>query len=112
MPEIETDDTIAALSTPAGEGGLAVIRLSGRLALPIARSSFQSSKNENLEKEPSHTIHYGHFVDHEGRMVDEGGAPDRETRGNDREGDLLPVIRRCVDGWWFHCLHRQPGNLR
>ena len=35
------DDTIAAIATPLGEGGLAVVRLSGPRALPIADASFR-----------------------------------------------------------------------
>jgi tRNA modification GTPase len=35
------EDTIAAIATPLGEGGLAVVRLSGAGALAIADASFQ-----------------------------------------------------------------------
>ncbi|MDR0299807.1 MAG: tRNA uridine-5-carboxymethylaminomethyl(34) synthesis GTPase MnmE [Streptococcaceae bacterium] len=53
-------DTIAAISTPLGEGAISIVRLSGTKALTIANQVF---KGKNLEKVPSHTIHYGHIVD-------------------------------------------------
>jgi tRNA modification GTPase len=58
------DDTIAAIATPLGEGGLAVIRLSGPQALGIADRCFVpagrgSSKPSSA---PTHTIHYGRIV--------------------------------------------------
>ncbi|MDF7639922.1 tRNA uridine-5-carboxymethylaminomethyl(34) synthesis GTPase MnmE [Lactobacillus sp. ESL0791] len=55
-------DTIAAISTPIGEGGISIVRLSGEEAVKIANRLF---KGPNLEKVPSHTIHYGHIVDPE-----------------------------------------------
>jgi tRNA modification GTPase len=66
------EDTIAAIATPLGEGGLAVIRLSGRDALAVADRCFvpagRSSATPSVA--PSHTIHYGHIVC-DGRVVDE-----------------------------------------
>lgn len=66
------DDTIAAISTPLGEGGLAVIRLSGPQALTIADSSFAPAGKSSLKPSvaPTHTIHYGHIERH-GQVVDE-----------------------------------------
>jgi tRNA modification GTPase len=66
------DDTIAAIATPLGEGGLAVIRLSGAHALdivdkcfhPIGKSSTRAAKAE------SHTIQYGRIT-RDGQTVDE-----------------------------------------
>ena len=56
-------DTIAAISTPMGEGAIAIVRLSGSEALNIATSIFRAPSNEPLNEQPSHTIHYGHLVD-------------------------------------------------
>jgi tRNA modification GTPase len=66
------DDTIAAIATPLGEGGLAVIRLSGRDALGIADQSFQPIGKTSLKPStaPTHTIHYGKIV-RRGETVDE-----------------------------------------
>jgi tRNA modification GTPase len=66
------DDTIAAIATPLGEGGLAVIRISGPRALPVADSCFRPLGQKSLKPSdaPTHTIHYGRLL-HEGRPVDE-----------------------------------------
>ncbi len=58
------DDTIAAIATPLGEGGLAVIRVSGAKAFEMADRCFRSSSGkENLPSEAkSHTLHHGHIV--------------------------------------------------
>jgi len=54
-------DTIAAISTPLGEGGIAVIRISGDEAVRHADRVFVSK--QSLEHVPSHTVHYGHIKD-------------------------------------------------
>jgi tRNA modification GTPase len=66
------DDTIAAIATPLGEGGLAVIRISGASALAVAERAFVPvGKNSRKPTEAaSHTIHYGR-VERQGRPVDE-----------------------------------------
>ncbi|MGX5376987.1 tRNA uridine-5-carboxymethylaminomethyl(34) synthesis GTPase MnmE [Ligilactobacillus sp. LYQ135] len=62
-------DTIAAISTPAGEGAISIVRLSGDDALPIVMKLF---KGKNLNKVPTHTINYGHIIDPKTKqMVDE-----------------------------------------
>ena len=71
MPKINLDDIIAALSTPPGEGGMAVIRLSGKEAVSLCENFFKSSSNEKLSKALTHTIHHGRFVDEKGVMIDE-----------------------------------------
>lgn len=53
-------DTIAAISTPLGEGAIGIVRLSGSEALTIANRIF---KGKNLDEVASHTIHYGHILD-------------------------------------------------
>ena len=60
-------DTIAAISTPLGEGAIAIVRLSGTDALKIAQSVY---KGKNLTQVASHTINYGHIFE-EKRLVDE-----------------------------------------
>ncbi|UPM54366.1 tRNA uridine-5-carboxymethylaminomethyl(34) synthesis GTPase MnmE [Gottfriedia acidiceleris] len=53
-------DTITAISTPKGEGAIAIVRLSGDEAVQIANKIF---KEKDLNIVDSHTIHYGHLVD-------------------------------------------------
>jgi len=52
-------DTIVALSTPPGIGGLAVIRLSGDGAFDIAGKLFHG---KNLSQQISHTVHFGKLI--------------------------------------------------
>lgn len=53
------EDTIAAISTPIGEGGLGIVRISGPRAFSVANKIF-SSKVSRL---PSHTVHHGYIID-------------------------------------------------
>jgi len=66
------DDTIAAIATPLGEGGLAVIRLSGARALAVADRSFVpiGKSSLKLSAAPTHTIHYGR-IERQGKIIDE-----------------------------------------
>jgi len=66
------DDTIAAIATPVGEGGLAVIRLSGPKSLEIADQCFvpQGKSSAKASAAASHTIQFGHIV-RDGRQIDE-----------------------------------------
>ena len=65
-------DTIAAISTPMGEGAIAIVRLSGDQAIEIADRIFHSPSEKKLSTQPSHTIHYGHLKEVEtGEVVEE-----------------------------------------
>ena len=63
--------TIAAISTPYGTGGISIIRISGSRALEIADKVFKASSKKKLAHVPSHTIHHGHIVSAEGKVLDE-----------------------------------------
>ncbi|MDE0044183.1 MAG: tRNA uridine-5-carboxymethylaminomethyl(34) synthesis GTPase MnmE, partial [Candidatus Poribacteria bacterium] len=65
-------DTIAAIATPHGEGGIGIVRVSGSLAISIACKIFKSPQHASLVDFPSHTLNYGHIVDPiKGNVVDE-----------------------------------------
>lgn len=68
---MNTEDTIAAVSTPPGVGGIAVIRISGATAVTIADKLFQSSRGRSLVNAETHTIHHGYIVDGNGKVIDE-----------------------------------------
>ncbi|MBP1994601.1 tRNA uridine-5-carboxymethylaminomethyl(34) synthesis GTPase MnmE [Paenibacillus eucommiae] len=53
-------DTIAAISTPLGEGGISVIRVSGGEAVPLVERVFQSKVK--LSEAATHTVHYGNII--------------------------------------------------
>ncbi|MDO8747174.1 MAG: tRNA uridine-5-carboxymethylaminomethyl(34) synthesis GTPase MnmE, partial [Thermodesulfovibrionales bacterium] len=66
------DDTIAAISTPPGEGGIGIVRLTGKDAIKIADRLFHSSKGKTLFDSPSHRIIHGFIKDSsKGETVDE-----------------------------------------
>lgn len=56
-------DTIAAISTPMGEGAIAIVRLSGSEAISIADQIFRSPGAKALSNQLTHTIHYGHLIE-------------------------------------------------
>ena len=62
-------DTICAVSTPHGMGGIAVIRVSGREAVALCSELF-NPKGAPLSERASHTLAYGSIVD-DGRVIDE-----------------------------------------
>lgn len=62
-------DTIAAISTPPGEGAISIVRLSGETAVQTANKLF---KGKDLTKVATNTINYGHIIDPDsGEVVDE-----------------------------------------
>ena len=85
MPEVRLEDTIAAISTPPGEGGIGIIRLSGPKAIEIAENIFRKTLvgappcgcpegrhgGLPLQLQKSHTVHHGHIVDQEENVIDE-----------------------------------------
>ncbi|MGB2993854.1 MAG: tRNA uridine-5-carboxymethylaminomethyl(34) synthesis GTPase MnmE, partial [Paenisporosarcina sp.] len=65
-------DTIAAISTPMGEGAIAIVRLSGSDAISIADQIFRSPGAKALSTQLTHTIHYGHLIEpNTGDVVEE-----------------------------------------
>ncbi len=62
-------DTIAAISTPAGEGAIALVRISGVNAIEVAEKIFRGK--ENPSRFGSHVQHFGEIVDGEGRLTDQ-----------------------------------------
>lgn len=63
----KSKDTIAALATPAGIGGISVIRISGDLAFPLVETVFEGSTA--IQDALSHTIHYGKIIDPDSTSV-------------------------------------------
>lgn len=64
-------DTIAAISTPPGEGAIGIVRLSGDQATQIADTLYRSG-TKKLAEVPTHTINYGHLYDpRTGDMIEE-----------------------------------------
>ena len=62
-----TEDTIAAIATAPGSGGVAIIRLSGECSVAVADNFFSG----NVKGYSSHTVHYGRVLDYEGHFIDD-----------------------------------------
>jgi tRNA modification GTPase len=96
------EDTISAVATAVGEGGIGIIRLSGRNAISIAVKLFRSKNGKAIESIESHKAVYGHVIDPgEQRIIDEA---------------LLLIMRAphsytCEDVVEIHC-HGGPVPLR
>jgi tRNA modification GTPase len=60
-------DTIAAIATPPGEGGIAVIRISGNDTISVAEKIFSGP----IRTYKTHTAHFGKVIDSHGHVVDE-----------------------------------------
>lgn len=69
-----TGSTITAISTPSGEGGIAVIRISGKDAITIADRIFICISEKKLCEAKGYTAHYGKVVSSSGEDIDEGVA--------------------------------------
>lgn len=63
-------DTIAAISTPRGEGGIGIVRISGSGAIQILEKIFKPKSNKNVKELKSFTINYGHIYNNN-ELVDE-----------------------------------------
>lgn len=56
------EDTIAAIATPSGYGGVSIIRISGSEAFDVTDKIFKM-KNKNIHDVNKNTINYGHIID-------------------------------------------------
>ena len=64
------DDTIAAIATAPGEGGIGIIRISGSKALPVAKEIFESVSGKQITDYNTRTLIYGHILDGD-KKIDE-----------------------------------------
>jgi len=96
-------DTICGVSTPPGEGGIGIIRMSGGQAIEIASKVFKASSGKELKDLPSHALLYGRVFDPgTGDVIDEAlvsvmRAPASYTREDIVEinchGGMMPLWR-------------------
>lgn len=67
-----TSNTICAISTPPGSGGIAVIRVSGEDALSISDKIFKfKNSEERLADKAGYTVHFGNIMDKKKQIIDE-----------------------------------------
>ena len=65
------EETIAAISTPPGMGGIAIIRISGEKAFDICEKIFCRPSNKSLSEASNFSLSYGHIADENGDILDE-----------------------------------------
>ena len=59
---MEFKDDIVAISSPPGMGAISIIRVSGPNAIKKTATFLNLKNQKNLEKEKSHTLHFGEFI--------------------------------------------------
>lgn len=113
------EDTIAAVATPPGEGGIGIVRISGPEALHIAEKIFKPRKASFPLK--SHRLYLGYVQDpHDGRVIDEVLltvmlAPRTYTREDVVEinchGGIVPLGRVLEAALYLGARLAEPGEF-
>lgn len=62
-------DTIAAISTAIGDGGISIIRVSGEKSLEIVNKIFKGKNNKELASIKPYTLRYGHILEFDGNNI-------------------------------------------
>ena len=95
-------DTIAALSTPPGRGGIGVIRMSGRDSLGIARQILKLSKTQPAPW----TAQLAHLVDDAGHAVDQVVVTWFQAPKSYTAEDVVEIACHGAPVVLRHCLDR------
>jgi tRNA modification GTPase len=112
------NDTIVAIATPIGEGGISVIRISGRDAFQISDKGFQGKQPLSLAK--SHTVHFGTFRNAKAELIDEVIATvfigPNTYSGEDVieiscHGGIYITQRILQELVLYGCRHAEPGEF-
>ena len=107
---MQQGDTISAIATPRGEGGIGIVRISGEHAIDVAAAVFRAAGGRSLKGLDSHCALYGRIFDEKGRVVDEAIAllmrtPHSYTAEDVVElqchGGMLP-LRKVLSLTWQH----------
>jgi len=64
-------DTIGAISTSIGEGGIAIVRISGDKAKDVVDKIFQAKNGKSIKDMKSYTMKYGYIIDENNNHIDE-----------------------------------------
>lgn len=90
-------DTIAAIATAVGVGGIGIVRISGREALSIGDVIFQPRQGGKISEQPSYSARYGTVVDQKsGRVIDEAIALVMRSPASYTREDVLEL--QCHGG--------------
>jgi len=115
------NDDIAAISTPPGEGGIAIVRLSGSEVISKIALIFKPYRKEKvIVEQPGYTMHLGWLLDNKGDIIDEVlisimKAPHSYTGEDVVEinchGGILPA-RQCLQAVLEHNIRlAEPGEF-
>lgn len=105
---MQQSDTIAAIATPQGEGGIGIIRISGKKAVWVADQVFRAASGRKLADYKTQSVMFGHIVGEDGETVDEAmvllmRAPHSYTKEDVVElqchGGVMP-LRRALRLTW------------
>ena len=86
--ENSVDDTICAIATPVGEGGIGIVRISGARAVDIAAHVVRPRNQQPLQQLESHRLYLSDV------LYPESSLPPRESRGEGLIDEALVVIMR------------------
>ncbi|OGW95884.1 MAG: hypothetical protein A2Z81_05970 [Omnitrophica WOR_2 bacterium GWA2_45_18] len=91
------EDTIAAIATSAGSGGIGIVRLSGSNALAIADQMFLTKNKKKPSAFKNYTAHYGWMVKRKQKLLD---LPPQLISGlydsSERDGDEYEIIDEAL----------------
>ncbi len=113
------NDTIIALATPPGEGGIAILRMSGKASIPVLEGIFNPKRKIPVGEMESHKMYYGWIEDGKER-IDEAlvvimRGPNTYTREDTVEihchGGLIPVRRILELCMKRGCRLAEPGEF-
>jgi len=112
-------DTIAALATPVGESGIAVIRVSGPQALEVLSAVLRQASGKGFEGWEHRRLYHGYFVDEAGERVDEVMAsvmrgPESYTGEDVVEISChggLAVVQRVLEVLFRHARPAEAGEF-
>lgn len=91
MMNVNLNDTIAAIATPAGESGIGIVRISGSKALAIADKIFVSNDGQEPSSFKTYTTHYGWIVENH-KSPPQAGQPTAEKTRNQKLDIVDEVI--------------------
>lgn len=103
---MEHGDTVAAISTPYGRGGIAVIRISGSEAAECASRFFVPFSGKRLSDYPGNRTVYG-AIYHNGVRIDDGIAAVFRAPHSFTGEDTVEISVTAVSFLLRRCLSRQ-----
>jgi len=92
MQKIHLDDTIAAISTAMGAGGIGIVRLSGKKAIAIADTIFIAKNKKKPSEFKSYTLHYGTVVK---KLAQRKSSKSKENGQYEIVDEALLVVMRA-----------------